>query len=286
MKYVEKLPNSDQKRYEKMIRKLDPEINLNSVVVRVPNTSELEHEYEDALSSAPNNFERRKIEMEFQLKKIVWQKLGQIQFGTNSLGFENPIYFETVPHASPKGTIIEGTLNTVVNKTTAFPVFIGRIFDKGRGYFLYFVSRGVGLKEDLFEGVFNQVKYRNGEFSVAQLISELKFNLGPKFIEMEACQAYEEPFKNELMETIIMDEKVVNYLAAFHYLSEKQFEPIDLPKNILRFGFIKTECVGCILPTPENNILIQFGDFNVITKSPLFLLLKRVVSIMHTFTYM
>ena len=286
MKYIEKIPNSDQKRYEKMIRKLDPEINLNSIIVRVPDTSELEHKHADALSSAPNNFERRKIEMEFQLQKIVWQKLGQVQFGTNSLGFENPIYFETVPHATPKGTIIEGTINTVVNKPVAFPVFVGRIFDSGRGYFLYFVSRGVGLKQDLFEGVFDQVKYRNGDFSVGQLISELKVNLGPKFIEMEACQAHEEPFKNELMETIIGDEKVVNYLANFHYLSENQFEPVDLPKNILRFGPIKTECVGCILPTPENNMIIQFGDFNVITKSPLFPLLKRIMSIIHTFTFM
>ncbi len=94
------------------------------------------------------------------------------------------------------------------------------------------------------------------------------------------------PFEDKLMEAIIKDQQVMQSLINLHFCSEIQFEPVDLPKNRLRFGFLQTECVGCILPTPENTSIIHFRDFNVITKSPLFPLLKRVVSIIHTFTAM
>ncbi len=280
MKFIENHPNKHQQRYAKMIQKVASDMVPNSLGLRVPDTSELEYQYEQELATAPNNFERKKIALEFERKKnLVWPKLGQVQFEITAAGFEYPLYFEVIPFSHAGGTILEGTLNIVVNRSVV-PTFFGRIFNSNRDCFTYFATRGLGLEPDLFQDAFNTVKYRNGEFSLGQLISALKFRLGPNFIEMEAFATDKEPFESALLASIIKDREVMTHLIDLHYCSNRQFKPVDLPKSTLRFGFIETECVGCILPTLEDNVIVQFGDFNVITKSPLFPLLKRVVSIL------
>jgi hypothetical protein len=285
MKYIEKTPNSEQLKYANIIKKLDPLVRPESIVVRVPDTAEATAQYEATLAAAPNNFERKKVERNFQLEQMVWQHLVQVQFELISVDFEFPIYFELIPVTSPAGTILESTINTVVN-TSMQPEFLGRIFEPAplRQIWVYVIARSLRLKDPL-EGNFDLERYKNGEFSIAQLISELKFKVGPKFIEITAYREHPVPFdqdpEKDLIEPIIMDKEVINGLADLKYRSENKFKPIDLPKNNLKVDFIQTECVGCILPTPEKHEFLQFGDFQVPIKGSLFPTVKRIVAIMN-----
>jgi hypothetical protein len=274
MKYIPGIPSKEQMYYIKQVQKLDPSIDATSIVIKVPDYGVLEKEYTVELNKARNNFERTKINREFELKKVVWRNLVQIQFKV--IGYEFPFYFETVPMPITNGVLLDNTLNTVVNLRIS-PIFFGKVAIEKLSYL--FVSPDIKADPTIFGEYFdlNDFKF-HGKFESGTLLSVLRHDLGEKILKTEVSK--KELFSNDLIAQLNNDGVLQKNLQKFFYLSHRKIRPVDSPESIVSIGYIAAECIGCVIPVTEDYMLIQIGDFHYIHKSRAYPLLKQLLHVL------
>jgi hypothetical protein len=274
MKYERGMPNKWQQRYVKMIQKIDRDIDLSSIELRVVNSAELDLHYEDALREAKNNFERMRLERDFQSKRLLFEKLAQVVFKHPEFRF--PFYFELVPLAVTNGTLLESTITTIINSDVP-PIFFGRTHQRTENYLLItsqfdFEQYALGEHMDT-----NDFQLR-GKFELGNLLASIRRDIGEKVLLTEGAKA-ELIFTSDLQD-LNNDAVIQEYLRKLGYLSHRVFRPADAPSSKISFGSMDAECAGCIFPVTEIHRIIQVGTFSQIHKSYAFRLLKLLLSVL------
>jgi hypothetical protein len=274
MKYERGMPNKWQQRYVKMIQKLDRDINPSSIELRIVNSAELDLHYEVALRDAKNNFERMRLERDFQSKRLLFEKLAQVVFKHPEFRF--PFYFELVPLAVTNGTLLESTITTIINSDVP-PIFFGRTHQRTENYLLItsqfdFEQYALGEHMDI-----NDFQLR-GQFELGSLLASIRRDIGEKVLLAEGAKT-KFLFAGKLQE-LNEDAVVQEYLRKLGYLSRRVFRPADAPSSKISFGSMDAECAGCIFPVTETQRVIQVGTFTQIHKSYVFRLLKHLLSIL------
>lgn len=254
---------------------MEPEIDKNTIVLKVP---ELEtKEFEERLLQAKNNFERTKLEREIELEKLTREFLVQIQYRIVNHAFELPIYFETVPHTTSSGTILEFNFTTLVNCNFP-PMFIGKTRNGKNPHII--VKSPVPIPDNLFTKVFSIENFDEGKFSISILISYFRSRHGVKILSLEGAK--ETQLVDDILIFLNNHEEIMKLLKKFPYRSSKRFKPVDLPKNKVNFGNIGSECIGCIIPVSEKTMMVQIGGFGSIDRTQIYPLFKQLVVTLKT----
>ncbi len=274
MKYERGMPNKWQQRYVKMIQKLDRNIDPSSIELRVASSVEFDQHYEAALREAKNNFERMRLERQFESRHLLFEKLAQVIF--KHPDFEYPCYFELVPLAVTNGTLLESTITTIVNSEVP-PIFFGRTHQRTETYLLVtsqfdFEQHALGEHMDI-----NDFQLR-GEFELGNLLASIRRDIGEKVLLAEGARA-NVLFTGKLQK-LNKDAVVQEYLQKLGYLSHRVFRPADAPSSKISFASMDAECAGCIFPVTETHRVIQVGTFTQIHKSYVFRLLKHLLSVL------
>ncbi|NHI91641.1 MAG: hypothetical protein EAX96_03990 [Candidatus Lokiarchaeota archaeon] len=269
MKYILGTLNKKQEKYVKNFKQISPIIDLSSMIIRIPDSIEVDNEFGEKIRESKNNFEKRKIEQEFERKRLVLENLIQIQCSHSDPLFKYPIYYEIVPISTNQGTILEETLNTIIDYNTN-PAFCGRLHEQKE--MVCFADSPLPQSVFKFLKFLNLEEFLEGTFNLAINIAVLRHTIGVKKIKKFGRTAF---FDERL--DIVTEQPFFKLLSKFKYRVFNGFQLIDAPGKV-NFGDIETECVGCMLPINENQMIIQLGDFNNMKKSTAFPLLKHIVN--------
>ncbi|MHA1229279.1 MAG: hypothetical protein ACTSRP_16810 [Candidatus Helarchaeota archaeon] len=272
-----------QLKYLAIIEKIDKSIDRSSIIAKIPDPSDLDEKYKSEIKDAKSGFERMKIEKRYQTQKKVIENLIQIKF--NHPEFKFPIYFETVRLSTTKGTLIDFTLNTIIEKYSPV-VFIGRV-RKGAGNIKYLpnIYTSVGLSpensksflENLseeFKSYFIDVNdFTNGNFETADFYSGIR-ELGRDILLSKVNK--NETSDNNIAKSINNNPKILAYLKKIYYRELRTFIPIETKTDHIPFSELRSECIGIILPINDQYSFIQLADGRNINKSPIFQILKII----------
>jgi len=244
--------NRIQQRYKEDIMKYEKDINVNTIITKIPAIHFFKRELDEALEKAENMFEKTKIKREYEKKQRVLDHLVQVQFHVINIPHKFPIYYETVYFSLKTGYIIENTINTIIE--TSLPrIFIGWIH---RG------SSLLNIQEDRLDlphkiPSIDVLKYQNGEYNLAQTISGLRHTHGANVLKDQSESIAP---VNKLLD-IFDDRNVLKKLEKLHLLFLKEVRAVDSNKKI-PFGTVTEECIASILPINDRYMHLQIGDFN------------------------
>jgi len=271
MRYIPGMPNNEQLLYIKLIQKLDPNIDPTSITSGIPDYDDLEKEYIKEINNAKNNFERVKISRELDLRKLVWEKLIQIQF--KLFDFGSPIYFEIIPMQITSGSLLEYTLTTIIHKQIP-PIFFGKTISHRLRHL--FITSPVKMDSNIFEKTFDLNDFQfHGKFEIGFILSLFRHDIGEKILRMEAENI--DLYFNDLTNQLNNQGLILKRLQKLFYLSNRKIRPADSPKSVSVIGHLVSECMGCIVPITDEYMVVQIGDFNPLHKSHAFLLLKQLL---------
>ena len=244
--------NRYQQRHKDEIVKYEKDIDLNSIITRVPAIHLFQRELDEALEKCENMFEQTKIKRSFEQKRRVLDHLVQVQFQVTNIPHSFPIYYETIYFNLKTGYIVENTVNTIIE--TSLPrIFIGWIH-RGES-FLNMQEDKCNLPIEI--DPINISKYQNGEFNLAHTISNIRHGHGTKVLKDESEGIA--PI-NKLLD-VFHDRNVIKKLDKLHLLFLKEVKAIDSNKKIA-FGTVTEECIGTILPIDDRHVHVQLADFN------------------------
>lgn len=300
MKFVENPPNKKQAKYLKLFNKLDDEIISDSIKLFVPDVDYLKELHNKKLAECENNFERKKLARKLELKFKISEQLVQIVFELDNINFDFPIYFELIPLSTSSGSILEGTINTVFKEDFS-SIFFGRtLTGTGKSHRYSFIQRELTNKasEDVFKNLINIEGFQKGKFTSAQFVGAFRHEMGSKFLTqdydfesllnnnpekintdtLKEFKVKRERFmQSKYLKLLKNDSENMEYLKKFYYLEKRKFKPVDMPKNVISFGKLESECVGSIFPISDSHMSIQVGDFRNLNKSPAYNLFKNIL---------